>query len=148
MDDTLCFLRYDDEHHRVAIIAVPGTTAKTSNSAGLDHVAFSFNTLNDLTLAYKQRKAHGILPTWCINHGPTTSIYYKDPDSNSIETQVDNFDMIEEANDFMKSKYFKENPIGTDFDPEELISRLQNGVGEAVIKNRVEVGARGLPENF
>ena len=148
MDDMICFLRYDGEHHRVAIIAVPGVTAKTSNSAGFDHVAFSFNTLNDLALAYKQRKSHGILPTWSINHGPTTSIYYKDPDANSIETQVDNFDTIEAANDFMKSKYFKENPIGTDFDPEELISRLQNGEDEEIIKRRVEVGPRGLPENF
>jgi hypothetical protein len=37
-----------------------------------------------------------------------------------IETQVDNLNMKEEANDFMASKKFAENPIGTNFDPEDL----------------------------
>jgi len=46
-------------------------------------------------------------------------MYYSDPDGNKIEIQVDNFDTPEAANEFMTSKYFAENPIGTDFDPEE-----------------------------
>lgn len=35
--------------------------------------------------------------------GSTTSIYYKDPDGNMLETQVDNFDSVEEATKFMVS---------------------------------------------
>jgi hypothetical protein len=42
---------------------------------------------------------------------------YKDPDGNSLETQVDTFDTPEEATVFMKSKEFADNPIGTDIDP-------------------------------
>lgn len=140
----LSFLRYDEEHHRVAIIAIPSTTTKPKESAGMDHVAFTFDTLGDLALAYQQRKALGILPSICLNHGPTTSIYYTDPDGNKIETQVDNFESAEAASEFMASEAFAENPIGTDFDPEELRERLERGEEEESIKKRKEVGARGL----
>lgn len=147
-DKTLTFLKYDDEHHRIAIIAVPGTTPRPQTAAGMHHVAFSFASLSDLVKSYQQRKANGIMPVWCVNHGPTTSIYYQDPDSNSIETQVDNFDNVEEANSFMSGEFFAENPIGTDFDPEELASKLRLGIDEKVIKKRVEVGVRQLPPGF
>lgn len=144
-NDFVSFITYDDEHHRIAILAAPSTTPKVLGSAGLEHVAFTFPTLDNLALAYQQRKEHGIEPLWCVNHGPTTSIYYKDPDGNQIETQVDNFDSIEEADRFMASKEFAENPIGTDFDPDELIKRLKAGEDHASIKKRIESGPRGLP---
>jgi catechol-2,3-dioxygenase len=143
---SLAFLRYDEEHHRVAIIAVPGTGPRERTAAGLEHVAFSYDSLSDLTLAYRQRKSLGIMPQWCTNHGPTTSMYYSDPDGNKIEMQVDNFDTAEEANDFMASKYFAENPIGTDFDPEDLVKKIEAGESHAAIKKRIEIGPRGLPD--
>ena len=126
----------------MAIIALPGTLPPVPNSTGLLHFALTFPSLTDLTLAYLQRKAHGIEPYWCINHGPTTSIYYRDPDGNDVETQVENFDTLEEACEFMDGPLYKENPIGTDFVPEELIKRLQSGEDERVIKKRVEIGPR------
>lgn len=147
-DQTLTFLKYDEEHHRIAIISMPETTPRPSTSAGMHHVAFSFDSLSHLIKSYQQRKASGMMPTWCVNHGPTTSIYYQDPDGNSIETQVDNFDNVEEANNFMAGENFAENPIGTDFEPEELARKLQLGIEEKSLKRRVEIGARGLPEGF
>lgn len=69
---------------------------------------------------------------------------YQDPDGNQLETQVDNFDTSEEATEFMMSKFFTENPLGVDFDPEDLIKRLQSGESDASIKKRKEVGPRGL----
>ncbi|KAI0595557.1 Glyoxalase/Bleomycin resistance protein/Dihydroxybiphenyl dioxygenase [Biscogniauxia sp. FL1348] len=143
-NDSIAFLTYDKEHHRIAIINVPGCKDKVLESAGLDHIAFTFNNLNDLTTAYKQRKALGIIPMWSVNHGPTTSIYYQDPDKNMIETQVDNFDTIEEANELMSSSEFAENPIGVDFDPEDLIKRLERGDPIAEIKKRPNIGPRGF----
>ncbi|KIW78345.1 hypothetical protein Z517_08180 [Fonsecaea pedrosoi CBS 271.37] len=147
-NDFLSFITYDDEHHRIALIRVSGTSPKVPTSCGLEHVAFTFPTVAALLLAYRQRKAHGIPPLWCVNHGPTTSIYYKDPDGNMIETQVDNFETVEEANAFMTGREFAENPIGTDFDAEEWIERLKNGESEEVLKKRVEIGARALPEDL
>ncbi len=147
-DDSIAFLRYDFEHHRIAIIAIPDLAPKVPKTAGFDHVSFSYETLNDLAETYIQRKSLGINPTWCINHGPTTSIYYKDPDGNTIETQVDNYESAEEANKFMTSNLFAENPIGTDFDPDEFVKRLRAGEDETRIKTRVEIGPRGLPSDF
>lgn len=143
-NDFLSFLTYDDEHHRIAILQVPGTGNKQQATCGLEHIAFTFSTLADLLLAYRQRKARNITPFWSVNHGPTTSIYYKDPDGNQLETQVDNYEDNAAADTFMKSKYFEENPIGTDFDPEDHITKLRAGVGEAGLKKRVEIGARGV----
>lgn len=144
-NEFLAFLTYDEEHHRIAIAGVPGTKGKDIESSGLEHIAFSFASLGDLLLTYRQRKQKGINPVWPVNHGPTTSIYYRDPDRNMIETQVDNFESPDEATDFMNSELFSENPIGTDFDPEDLIKRLQSGVSEAELKKRIEIGPRGLP---
>lgn len=147
-DSNLAFLRYDEEHHRVAIIRVPGTGPKIATSAGLEHVAFAYDSLPDLVTSYQQRKALEMHPSWCTNHGPTTSIYYNDPDGNRIETQVDNFDTVDEANAFMTSEAFKQNPIGTDFDPDTLVNRLEAGEDHGSIKQRIEIGVRGLPEGF
>lgn len=143
---TMAFLRYDEEHHRIAIIAVPGTGPRVRTAAGLEHVAFSYDNLDDLTSAYATRKALGMLPNWCTNHGPTTSMYYSDPDGNKIEMQVDNFNTPDEANAFMSSNLFSENPIGTDFDPEELVRKVQAGESPAALKKRIEIGPRGLPD--
>ncbi|MCJ1299233.1 hypothetical protein MMC08_002025 [Hypocenomyce scalaris] len=143
--DTLTFLRYDDEHHRVAIIRNPDAGPKDLTAAGVHHVAFSYDTLDDLVGVYTQCKEQGIKPYWCTNHGPTTSIYYRDLDNNLMETQVDNFDTVEEANDYMASRYFGENPVGVDFDPEDLINRLRAGEDHRAIKKRPEIGPRTLP---
>jgi catechol-2,3-dioxygenase len=144
-NEVMAFLAYDEEHHRIAIVGLPGTGPRDPNAAGLFHFAFTFNSLTDLALAYRQRLAHGIEPYWCVNHGPTTSIYYHDPDGNDIETQVDNFKTVEEANEFLQSPAFAVNPIGTDFDPEELIRKLEAGEDEKVITTRVEIGPRLFP---
>lgn len=141
-NEFIAFLRYDEEHHRVAIINDQSTVPRPATAAGLHHVAFTYDTLQGLLKAWHLRVQLGIKPTWCVNHGPTTSIYYKDPDGNSIETQVDNFDTVEEANEFMTSRYFQENPIGVDIHPDELLRRLEAGEDEKVIKKRVEIGKR------
>lgn len=145
-NEMLAFLTYDEEHHRIAMVQIPGTKNKDAQSCGLEHIAFTFGTLSDLLLAYRQRLKKGIKPTWPVNHGPTTSIYYKDPDGNMLETQVDNFDDADAATEFMKSEAFAQNPIGVDFDPEELIQRLNNGEPESEVRRRIEIGPRGIPE--
>ncbi|OAL34278.1 hypothetical protein AYO20_06534 [Fonsecaea nubica] len=144
-NDFACFLTYDEEHHRVAIVQIPSLGPRDPKAAGLQHMAFTYNSLDDFANAYLQRKSNGIEPVWCVNHGPTTSMYYDDPDGNRTEIQVDNFDTVQGASEFMASKQFNENPIGTDFDPKELIRRLNSGEDHASIKKRVEIGPRALP---
>ncbi|KAI2604047.1 Glyoxalase/Bleomycin resistance protein/Dihydroxybiphenyl dioxygenase [Hypoxylon fragiforme] len=140
----MAFLTYDDEHHRIAIIAIPGCGATVPNTAGLEHIAFTYDTLEDLLTAYLQRKARGILPIWSVNHGPTMSLYYQDPDRNKIETQVDIFDTPEEATKILTSPELQDNPFGVDFDPDDLIRRLKNGEPEAELMKLVHIGTRGF----
>jgi catechol-2,3-dioxygenase len=142
----LSFIAYDNEHHRIALIAMPGTATKDPKTCGLEHIAFAFGSLADLLLAYRQRKEQGILPCWSVNHGPTTSIYYRDPDGNMLETQTDNFASADEATAFMMGPHFAENPIGTEVDPEALIAALRAGQTEAELKVRQEIGPRMVPD--
>ena len=85
--------------------------------------------------------------------------WVKDPDGNKIEMQVDNFEDPAEADEFMKGKFFEENPIGTDLDAEgwaEKVLRTEKNENEKSkekvwkeMRQREEIGGRmGLPEGF
>jgi len=126
-DAMLAFLSYDAEHHRIAIAQIPGLEEQSPMAAGTDHVAFTYADLGDLLYTYSRLKREGIEPYWCINHGPTTSMYYKDPDGSRVELQVDNFPSAEEANQWMRSGDFAANPIGVIFDPDDLLARYVAG---------------------
>lgn len=126
-NEMLAFLTYDDEHHRVAIIAIPGLIDPPPNASGTDHIAFTYDSLDDLLHTYKRLKKAGIEPFWAINHGPTLSLYYKDPDGNSIETQIDTFATLEDIEEWFRGGSFQENPIGVIFDPDELVERYEAG---------------------
>ncbi|KAL8351409.1 hypothetical protein RB598_006279 [Gaeumannomyces tritici] len=151
--DTMSFITYDDEHHRIAIFAHPeAATATTTTtgppqqhrSPGLEHIAFTYPTLGDLIASYRHRKALGILPAWAVNHGPTLSLYYADPDGNQVEMQVDAFATADEATGFLRSPAFAENPFGVDVDPEDLARRLDAGEPAADLLRRPDIGPRSL----
>lgn len=126
-DGMLAFLTYDDEHHRIAIARIPGLEDQPQVAAGTDHVAFTYADLGDLLYTYERLRGADIEPFWCINHGPTTSLYYKDPDGSKVELQVDNFPTAEETNRWMHSGEFAANPIGVVFDPDDLLARYRGG---------------------
>jgi catechol 2,3-dioxygenase-like lactoylglutathione lyase family enzyme len=123
----LCFLSYDEEHHRLAIANMPQAVAAPSGSAGVDHVAYTYAGLGELLATYRRLKAAGIEPVWCINHGPTTSMYYRDPDGLRVELQIDNFATDAELNDYFTSADFQQNPVGVTYDPDELARRYEAG---------------------
>jgi catechol-2,3-dioxygenase len=127
-DEVLTFITYDDEHHRLAFFNMPDIPAKSEDTAGVHHVAYSFRTIGELLTTYVRLKAVGILPYWCINHGPTTSLYFCDPEGNNVEFQVDNND---DAGAYFHSEDFAKNPIGVEFDPDELALIWQGGATDA-----------------
>jgi catechol-2,3-dioxygenase len=127
-DNVLTFITYDDEHHRLAFFNMPDIPPKGEDTAGVHHVAYSFHTIGELLKTYVRLKAAGILPYWCINHGPTTSFYFRDPEGNDIEFQVDNND---DAGAYFHSEDFAQNPIGVEFDADELVLMWQGGATDA-----------------
>jgi catechol-2,3-dioxygenase len=134
----IAFISYDDEHHRVAFIdpgpladkaPAEGKTARAGGEVGLHHVAFTMGSLDELADQYIQLKDQGIAPHRCVNHGVTTSMYYYDPDRNQVELLVDNFETAIEGQDYMRRRSATDkNPVGIDFDPEELVKRIQSGL--------------------
>ncbi len=145
-NDILAFLSYDEEHHRVAILAMPDLKPQPDGVVGVHHNAFAYATLDDLMSTYERLRDLGIKPVFPINHGPTTSLYYADPDGNQIELQVDNYDSIDEATAFFYSEAFAENPIGVEFDPDDLLRRLRAGEPDEELKRRPDIGKRGVAD--
>ena len=145
-NDALSFLSYDDEHHRVAILNIPGLSTAPANIAGVHHVAFTYGSLTELMENYERLKALGIVPVYVINHGPTTSLYYEDPDRNQLEFQVENFDTVEDSGKFFYTQAFADNPIGVEFDPDDLLRRLRAGEPESELRRRPDIGKRGLAD--
>ncbi len=127
-DAMLTFITYDDEHHRAAFVNLPQLTDLDPMAAGVDHVAFTYASLGDLLHTWERLRAAGIEPVWCINHGPTTSMYYRDPDGTRVELQIDNFPGHEELDAWFHSGAFARNPIGVEFDPSVLAERWRAGV--------------------
>ena len=129
-DDTLCFMTYDDEHHRMAFVNLgpaPGPDAvKPEGKPGVHHVSYTWSDLDGLVHTYKRLREYGVVPKLPIRHGLTLSMYYADPDGNMMEFQVDLMS-LEEADAFMKGSAFAANPVGEPFDPEELAQRYDSG---------------------
>lgn len=126
----LAFLTYDEEHHRIAVLNTANLSQPDQAYTGIDHVAFTYGSLGDLLATYERLSGAGIRPFWCINHGPTTSMYFRDPDGNEVELQVDNYKTLEEATAYFYSAAFASNPIGVDFDPVALLAKLRAGEPE------------------
>lgn len=124
------FLTFDDEHHRIAIAnldLLKPNADETRGDVGVNHVAWTYANVADLLDTYARLKAAGITPYWPVHHGITLSLYYRDPDGNRMEFQVDCCASAEEAAEFMASEAFAANPVGVAWDPEELLAKLKNG---------------------
>lgn len=137
-DAHIAFLTWDEESHRLALVKVPRVMRLLFPLArlrrkvyGVDHLAFTFNSLAELLNKWEELKGVGITPVWSINHGPTTSLYYEDPDGIRLEFQVENFWTAQETTEYFSTDQFAANPFGVNFDPGYLLERLRGGACEA-----------------
>ena len=87
-NDMLCFMTFDEEHHRLALVQLPQPAPRTSTTVGLAHSAYTFESLDSLLAKYAALKEADIQPHVPVQHGPTTSLYYRDPDGNMVELQI------------------------------------------------------------
>ncbi|MEM7568331.1 MAG: VOC family protein [Pseudomonadota bacterium] len=133
------FLTYDDEHHRLAILNMPGLEAQDRSKAGVEHMSFTYETLDDLFDTYERLEAAGIKPFWTINHGGTLSLYYHDPDGTQVELQVDVFDTNEALAEWFQNSDFAINPVGVKVDVPDLIARYRAGEERASLLERPKI---------
>jgi 2,4-dichlorophenol 6-monooxygenase len=135
-DHSACFLQMDESHHRIGMFNV----AKTDESAAmtypgaqnpgalsrLNHFAFEYPTLAELFDAYQRLAGSSVLPAASLNHGPTMSIYYQDPDRNIVELFYDNQYTDEQIAEFYAGG--DGYVLGAiPFDPATLVEELSRG---------------------
>lgn len=148
-DGALAFLTYDDEHHRFAFANLnllnPGGSGKDDRGQiGVNHVAYTFASAADLMELYKKLKVANIKPYWPIHHGTTLSLYYRDPDGNRMEFQVDH-GTVEEATAYMASAAFAANPIGVPYDPDALLAKYEAVASEAELMKMPQGAPSAIP---
>lgn len=134
-NEMLCFMTFDEEHHRLAITQMAQPAPRTSATVGLAHSAYTFFNLESLLTKYEGLKDADIEPHVPVQHGPTTSIYYRDPDGNMVELQIDNM-VPDDATDYMRGEEFSQDPIGPSFDPVAMLAALRTGTPESELTTR------------
>ncbi len=147
-DQQLCFITFDDEHHRVALLTPPTPLERKSPTAACaHHVAYTFDHLDDLLDRYTLLQEQGISPAVSIAHGVTTSMYYRDPDGNFVEMQIDNFAEPDQATDYMMhSPEYAADSNGPAFDPEAMLAARRAGASVEELTSRAWSLRAALPD--
>ncbi|OBF36844.1 biphenyl 2,3-dioxygenase [Mycobacterium sp. ACS1612] len=142
-DHQIAFLTWDHESHRLALVKLPPPLRYVfplsrwrRKAYGIDHLAFTFTSVKALLLTYERLRGVGITPVWSIYHGPTTSLYYEDPEGIRLEFQTENFPTAQKTAEYFGSDEFAANPIGTNIDPDYLLEQLHVGVREEDLLKR------------
>ncbi len=90
---SFAFVGNDEVHHRIVFFETPGVMVDPDKlrHVRVQHVAFEYQTLDDLLGTYGRLKGLGILPVMAVDEGLQTAIYYTDPEQNSVELNVNNY---------------------------------------------------------
>jgi catechol-2,3-dioxygenase len=137
------WLSNDGANHRIALLTAP-TVADDPDKlthAGLHHIAFEYESLDDLLDNFDRLQGEGITPHMMLDHGMTMSFYYVDPDGNSVELQADNFGDWSESTRWMRTApEFAANPIGMPVDPGRMLKARREGMSPGEIHRRAYAG--------
>lgn len=146
-DETLTFITYDDEHHRIALLHPPiPSEPKGPTTAAVHHVAFTFANIDDLLERYELLRDKGLRPAVCIAHGVTTSMYYRDPDGHMSELQIDRWEEPETATAYMNGPEYAADSVGAQFDPDQLLQARRNGASVEELSDRKWAVKQNLPD--
>ena len=146
----LAFLTYDDEHHRFAfanleVLDPSGKVSGGKTDVGVDHVAYTYASLRDLVDTYTRLKKEGIRPYWpnaMVQPCRSTTKILTETESSFRSIVVVTAD---EANAYMRGDGFSSNPIGVNFDPDELVEEFKKGVPEQQLLARPEGPPASIP---
>ncbi len=130
-DIRLSFFRVYLEHpyaQVVALFEIPGTrTEVQGGDPGLHHMQLRCPDMGQLFTRYERLKTAGLKPHRTANHGPGTSFYFRDPDSNIVEISANNFATVQEYRAYFESESYQRNPSGIEIDADEYLARFRAG---------------------
>ena len=142
-DQVAAWTTNDNANHRIAFLAVPGLSddAQKISHNGMHHCAFEYGSFEDLMELFERLREAGIEPAFCLDHGLTMSLYYRDPEENFVELQSDNFGDWAKSTAFMRtSADFAANPIGTFFDPARVYEKMKAGADFKTLQKSIRAG--------
>lgn len=135
------FVSNDEVHHRIVFFEVPGFAANggRGRQAGMQHVAFEYQRLDDLLGTYVRLKQLGIKPEFAAEEGFQTVFNYLDPDGNAVELNVNNY-----GNDWTATEHMRNPPTNRTrrlfVDPEKLVAARLSGETPDRIHERAYAG--------
>ncbi len=140
---SMAFVSNDEVNHRIAFFGMPGVAVDPDKPrhARLQHVAFQYETLDELLGTYARLKGLGILPVMAIDEGLQTSFYYTDPDQNTVELNINNYGNEWTATEHMRSwPAAAERPRRVLLDPDKMIAGRKSGASPWEVHERAFAG--------
>jgi len=137
------FVGNDEVHHRIVFFETPGATVDPEKLRHfrVQHVAFEYQTLDDLLGTYARLKGLGILPVMAVDEGLQMAIYYTDPDQNSVELNVNNYGNEWTATEHMRSAPpIGERPRRSQIDLDKMIAARKAGASPWELHERASAG--------
>lgn len=122
--EAISFITWDHAQDRMAFMTIPEPVPEDTPRR-VDHVALEIEDLTRLVALYRRMQSKGITPYQAFNHGVSTSMYFHDPDGNQVEITVENFDSVDELNEWLSTGEFNVNPLGVAVEPEALAERIE-----------------------
>jgi catechol-2,3-dioxygenase len=143
-DSAIAFISNDGANHRISLLSSPllRDDPDFQKHAGMHHVAFEYETVDDLLDNWvRLRDELKLQPHMSLHHGPTLSFYYVDPDGNSVELQADAFGDWTQSKAFINGDpHFKTDPIGKFVDPAKLVAARAAGTSSKELLRRAYAG--------
>ena len=102
------FMSFGTLHHDIGLFE---SKEQTRGELGMAHLALRIaGDDSDLRAAYDKLKAAGVEIRSVTDHGMTHSVYFYDPDGNTLEVYTDVYDE-EEGREVMRSKVNMRSPL-------------------------------------
>lgn len=132
------FVSNDEVNHRIALFEMADLVVdpEKPRHTRLQHVAFEYETLDDLLGTFVRLKGLGILPVMAADQGVQMVIYYSDPDQNSVELNVSNY-----GNEWTATEHIRTaQPNLAVFDPEKVLAARKAGASSWELHERAGAG--------
>ena len=127
----MCFFRLHAEHPYqdvIALFEMSGAEAAATGRSGLHHMQLRNASMAVLQERYRRLRAAGVAPFRAMDHGSSTSLYYRDHDQNVVEISASNFATNEEVEACLASENYRRNPGGKVIDPAEWVGQQRPSV--------------------
>jgi catechol-2,3-dioxygenase len=141
------YVSNDAEHHRGGFFELPMFKDDPGRKfmPGVNHLAFEYESIDDLLSSWERLKGDGIEPVLCTDHGPSFAFYYKDPEGNTVELLCDAWEEEEKPREIMSDPKILQNPMGKQVDPQKLLAARRDGASLSELHDRA-MGSEYLPE--